>query len=167
MKSNESLKNIKMLVLDVDGIMTDCKIWLDTDGEWKRFFCIRDGVGIRALIDKGFKVAVITGSKSLDIQKRVKHLGFHYFYEGASDKTPSFEDLILKSGVSPEQMAYMGDDVFDIPLLKRVGFAATVPEAVSVVHKAVHYVTKNHGGDGAVREVCDMILEAQGLGFVG
>ncbi len=148
-----------MLVLDVDGVLTDCRVWMDSNGEWKRFFSIRDGVGIKLLHEAGYKLAIITGTKSADIQSRAKVLAFDYFYEGAMDKKPSFERLQTDSGMSPAEMAYVGDDVFDIPLLKSVGFGATVPEAVDEVIECAQYVTKRAGGNGAVREICDFILK--------
>lgn len=154
------LKNICMLVLDVDGVLTDCRIFLDTDGEWKRFFSIRDGYGILRLREAGFKVAIITGSKSLDIQERAKKLKVDFFYEGHLDKLPCLEELSKASGLSFEQMAYMGDDHFDVPVLKAVGFAATVPEAMEEVLPHVHYVAKRPGGNGAVREICEMLIAA-------
>lgn len=146
-----------MLVLDVDGILTDCRLWMDSNGQWKRMFCIRDGVGIRRLIESGYKLAVITGSQSEDIRARVKSLGIPYLYEGALDKTPAFLDLQKSSGLKASEMAYMGDDIFDIPLLQQVGFSATVPEAIDEVRNIVHYITGRAGGAGAVREVCDYI----------
>jgi 3-deoxy-D-manno-octulosonate 8-phosphate phosphatase (KDO 8-P phosphatase) len=154
-----SLRNIKMLVLDVDGVLTDCRLWMDSDGEWKRFFSIRDGVGIKRLIESGYKLAVITGSKTEDIRQRVKNLGIQYFYEGAADKIPSFIELQKKSGFKPEEMACVGDDIFDIPLIQTVAFGATVPEAVEEVIEEADYVTKRPGGNGAVREVCDLIYK--------
>jgi 3-deoxy-D-manno-octulosonate 8-phosphate phosphatase (KDO 8-P phosphatase) len=123
----KKLKPIKMLVLDVDGVLTDCRIFMDSNGEWKRFFSIRDGVGIKLLHEAGYKLAIITGTKSADIQARAKVLSIDYFYEGALDKKPSFERLQKESGISSAEMAYMGDDIFDIPLLASVGFGATVP----------------------------------------
>ncbi len=153
------LKNIKMLVLDVDGVMTDCRLWMDSNGQWKRMFCIRDGVGIRRLIEGGYKLAVITGSKTEDIRARTKNLGIPYLYEGALDKSPAFEDLQKTSGLSPSEMAYVGDDIFDIPLLQQVGFSATVPEAIEEVKGHVHYITQKAGGYGAVREICDYIFQ--------
>ncbi len=155
----KKLQKIKMLVLDVDGVMTDCRIFLDSNGEWKRFFCIRDGVGIKRLQEHGYKTAVITGSATTDIRARVKSLGIHYFYEGALDKEPSFQKLIQESGLQPDQMAYMGDDIFDIPLLKKVGFAATVPEAVDEVLECVDFVSKRGGGQGAIRELTDLVFQ--------
>lgn len=145
-----------MLVLDVDGVLTDTRIWFDGK-EWRRFYSIRDGVGIKRMMELGYKIAIITGSKAEDIRERAKSLGIHYFYEGALDKIPSFEKLIKESGISEREMAYIGDDIFDIPLIKRVGFGATVPEAVDEVIDNASYVTKRPGGMGAVREVCDYI----------
>lgn len=155
----DRLRSIKMLVLDVDGVLTDCRIWMDSNGEWRRFFSIRDGVGIKLLQERGYRIAIITGSKAEDIRTRAKNLGIDFFYEGALDKEPAFEKLKTDSGLEPAQMAYVGDDVFDLPLLKRVGFAATVPEAVDEVKETVHYVTRRPGGNGAVREVCDFISQ--------
>jgi 3-deoxy-D-manno-octulosonate 8-phosphate phosphatase (KDO 8-P phosphatase) len=153
------LKNIKMLVLDVDGILTDCKIFLDSNGEWKRFYSIRDGVGIKALLEANYKVAIITGSNAIDVRARVKMLGINYLFESALDKIPAFENLQKQSGLTPAEMAYMGDDYFDVPLLKQVQFAATVPDAMSEALEAVHYVTQRPAGNGAVREVCDYLLK--------
>lgn len=155
----QRLKNIKLLILDVDGVMTDTRIWLDTNGQWRRFYSIRDGVGIVRLIEAGYKLAVITGSVAEDIQVRVKKLGIHYFYEGALEKETAFADLKAKTKLSPDEMAFIGDDIFDIPLLKEVGFSATVPEAVEEVKDVVEYVTVRAGGMGAVREVSDMIYK--------
>lgn len=152
------LKTIKMLVLDVDGVMTDTRVWFDGT-EWRRFFSIRDGVGIKRLIETGYKLAVITGSKSEDIRARVKSLGIHYFYEGALDKAPAFERLQTESQLSVDEMAYVGDDIFDIPMIESVRFGATVPEAVDEVLEVADYVTQRRGGMGAVREVCDLIYK--------
>ncbi len=148
-----------MLVLDVDGILTDCKITLDSNGEWKRFYSVRDGVGIKALIENNYKVAVITGANAIDVRSRVKTLGIHYLYEGSTDKMPAFVDLQKKSGLSPNEMAYMGDDHFDLPLLNEVKFSATVPDAMDEVTSSVQYITKRPAGNGAVREICDYILK--------
>ena len=155
----QKLKTVKMLVLDVDGVLTDCRLWMDSNGEWKRIYSVRDGVGIKALAEAGYKLAIITGAQATDVRARAKMLGFHYFYEGAADKWPSFEKLQKESGLHPSEMAYVGDDVFDIPLLKAVSFSATVPEAVDEVLQTVGYVTKRTGGNGAVREICDFILK--------
>lgn len=147
-----------MLVLDVDGVLTDTRLWFDGK-EWRRFFSIRDGVGIKRLIESGYQIAVITGSRAEDIRARVKSLGIQFFYEGALDKGPSFLQLQKESGISPDQMAYVGDDIFDIPMLQEVAFGATVPEAVEEVIEIAEYVTRRPGGCGAVREVCDYIYK--------
>lgn len=158
MASLSKLKNIKLLILDVDGVLTDTRIFLDSDGEWKRFFSIRDGVGIKELQKRGYKTAVITGSQSKDITERVKSLGITYFYEGYLDKEPAFKKLINESKLDATEMAYIGDDIYDIPLLKQVGYSATVPEAVEEVKAIVDYITQRPGGLGAAREVCDRII---------
>lgn len=155
----QKLLKIKMLALDVDGILTDCRIWYDGQGQWRRFFSIRDGAGIKRLIDHGYQLAIITGSQSEDIRERAKSLKIHYFFEGALDKVPSFQKLIEQSKLKPEEIAYMGDDYFDIPLLKDVGFSATAPEAMPEVIDVVDYVCQRPGGNGAVREVCDLIFQ--------
>ncbi len=152
------LKNIKMLVLDVDGVLTDTRMWFD-GAEWRRFFSVRDGVGIKRLIESGYKLAIITGSKAEDIRVRAKSLGIHYFFEGALDKEPAFAQLQKDSGIQTSEMAYVGDDIFDIPLLQAVAFGATVPEAVDEVLEIADYVTRRPGGCGAVREVCDYIYK--------
>lgn len=147
-----------MLVMDVDGVLTDTRIWFDGK-EWRRFFSIRDGVGIKLLAEHGYRLAIITGSRAEDIRERAKSLGVHHFYEGALDKIPAFEKLVQESQISPDEMAYIGDDIFDLPLIDKVGIGITVPEAVPEVLEKVKNVTKAPGGMGAVREVCDLILK--------
>lgn len=153
----DRLRSVRMLVLDVDGVLTDGRIWMDSNGEWRRFFSIRDGMGIKLLRERGYRVAFITASKSADIRQRAKNLGIDFFYEDAHDKSPAFGELQKSSGLKASEMAYVGDDLPDVPILKSVAFAATVPAAVDEVKEAVHYVTHRPGGDGAVREICDFI----------
>lgn len=153
------LRKIRMLVLDVDGVLTDCRTYLGDDGEWKRFFSIRDGYGIKMLVDSGYKVGIITGTVAKDIQERKKALHIHYFYEGKLDKLPSFQQMLKDAQLEADQVAYMGDDLFDLPVLKAAGFSATVPDAMEEVLPLVHYTTKRPAGNGAVREVCDLILK--------
>lgn len=155
----KKMENIKLLIMDVDGVLTDTRIFLDSDGEWKRFFSIRDGVGIKELQKRGFKTAVITGSKSKDISQRMQNLGIDFFYDGYADKEPAFQKLLKDSGFLGEEMAYIGDDIYDIPLFKKVAFAVTVPEAVESVFADVDYVTRRSGGLGAVRELCDLLMK--------
>jgi len=151
------LMHIKMLLLDVDGVLTDCRVFLDSNGEWRRLFSIRDGYGIKMLLDLGYKVGIITASKSKDISERAKALGLTYFFEGSLDKIPAFEFAMKDAGLLPHEVAYMGDDLFDIPILRKVGFAATVSDAIEDVREIVHYLAKRPAGNGAVREVCDLI----------
>jgi 3-deoxy-D-manno-octulosonate 8-phosphate phosphatase (KDO 8-P phosphatase) len=153
------LKSVKMLILDVDGVMTDCRVFLDSVGEWRRHYSIRDGYGIKRLMDAGYKTAIITGSKAKDIEERAKVLGIHHFYQGNLDKYPAFQKLLAETGLKPEECAFVGDDLFDIPILEKVSFAATVPEAMEEVIEISDYVTKRPGGNGAVREVCEIILK--------
>jgi 3-deoxy-D-manno-octulosonate 8-phosphate phosphatase (KDO 8-P phosphatase) len=153
------IKPIKLLALDVDGVLTDCRVFLDESGEWRRFFSIRDGYGLKRLMDFGYQTALITASKAKDISERARALGVNYLFDGNLDKVPAFEELMKKTGFSEKEIAYMGDDLFDIPLLKRVGFAATVPDAMEDVKESVHYVAKRPGGNGAVREICDLIVK--------
>lgn len=159
MEQIEKLRKIKLLILDVDGVLTDTRIFMDSNGEWKRFFSIRDGVGIKELHKCGYQTAVITGSKSKDITERVKMLGISYFYDGFLDKNPAFKQLQEQSHIATSEMAYIGDDIYDLPLLKSVGYSATVPEAVEEVKSSVDYITKRAGGLGAAREICDQIIK--------
>ena len=122
-------------------------------------FSIRDGYGIVLMKESGYRLGVMTGSKSKDIQERVRVLGIHYFHEGSTNKIPAFENILKESGLRPDQIAYMGDDDFDIPVLREVGFAATVPDAMDKVLENVHYVSVRPGGNGAVREICELILK--------
>jgi 3-deoxy-D-manno-octulosonate 8-phosphate phosphatase (KDO 8-P phosphatase) len=160
---DKRLRKIKMLIMDVDGVLTDCRVFMDSEGKWRRFFSIRDGYGIQRLIEGGYKTGVITGSQSEDIQSRVKALKIHYFSEGSMDKLPAFNNILQETGLQLEEIAYIGDDLFDIPILEQVGFAATVSDAMEPVLKVAHYVCKRPAGNGAVREVCEMILDSGSL----
>ena len=152
------LKKIQLIALDVDGILTNCQITLDSVGEWRRSFCLRDGYGLKMLTDAGYQTALITASKAKDIQERAKVLQINHFHSGNLDKYSELQKLMSTTGLKAEQIAYMGDDLFDIPALRFVGFAATVPNTIDEMAGYVHYVTKFPGGNGAVREVCDLIL---------
>ena len=154
----KKLSKIKMLIMDVDGILTDCRIFLEGEDQWRRQFSIRDGYGISRLIDSGYQTGIITGSKAIDIEKRVNVLKIPHFYQGSLDKIPAFEKILEVTGLVPDEVAYMGDDLFDMPVLKKVGFAATVSDAMEDVIEIVDYIAQRPAGNGAVREVCDLIF---------
>ncbi len=158
------LKKIKILILDVDGVMTDGKVfWLEGHG-WTRSFHVKDGYGLKVLMKAGIQVAVISGGDSKDVKTRMEFLKIPYVFLGDEDKLKALEKIMQATGFNADQMAFMGDDLFDIPVLERVGFSATVPHAVDEVKSRSHYVTESPGGGGAVREVSDAIRRAQGLG---
>lgn len=158
----EKLKGIKMLILDVDGVMTDGGIIMDSQGNELKKFNVRDGHGLKLIQRYGIKVAILTGRKSKVVEYRAKDLDIKDVYQKVFNKKEVFEKILVKHKLSANEVAYMGDDIIDIPVLKRVGFSAAVADAVDVVKKSVDYVAKNNGGNGAVREICEMILEAQG-----
>ncbi len=159
---DRSLRKIRILILDVDGVLTDGKIfWIQGQG-WVRSFHVHDGYGIRLLKRAGIQIALFSGSKSLDIEERVKALGIPHSYLGSENKLASLDALVRETGIQLSEVAYMGDDLFDIPVLKQVGVAFSVPHALAEVKKSVHYVTRLQGGSGAVREIADLILKAQG-----
>lgn len=164
MKKNikEKLSKIKMLILDVDGVMTDGSIMMDDEGRELKSFNVLDGHGLKILQRYGIKVAILTGRRSKVVEYRAKDLGIEDVYQGALNKKEVFEKILLKNKLSADEVAFLGDDIVDIPVLKRVGFSAAVADAVDVVKKSVNYVTKKVGGHGAVREICEMILQAQG-----
>lgn len=158
----KKIKFIKLLILDVDGVMTDGRIIYDDDGKETKVFDVKDGHGIKLLMRAGINVAIITARESKVVLHRAKNLGIEAVYQKAMDKVAAFEDIAKKKQLPPDEVAYMGDDLVDIPLLRRVGFAIAVKDAVEDVKKHVHYVTIRNGGCGAVREVCELILKTQG-----
>src|SRR3954470_10240268 len=160
----DRLKKIKLLILDVDGVMTDGRIfWLEGHG-WTRNFHIKDGYGLKVLMKAGIQVAIISGGDSKDVRIRMEFLKIPHVFLGDEEKTKALDKIQSATGLPYEQMAFMGDDLFDIPVIEKVGFSATVPHAVDPVKARVHYVTETPGGWGAVREVADAIRKAQGLG---
>jgi len=154
----KKLKKIRILVLDVDGVLTDGRVYWLKDQGWNRFFHIKDGYGIRLLKEAGIEVGVISGSDSADIRARVELLKIKYAYLGDLNKLDALHAIAKETGFAYDEMAYMGDDLFDLPVLERVGFSATVPNAIQLVKDKVDYVTETEGGWGAVREVADALL---------
>jgi 3-deoxy-D-manno-octulosonate 8-phosphate phosphatase (KDO 8-P phosphatase) len=158
----EKLKGIKLLILDVDGVMTDGRIIMDNEGKEIKNFNVRDGHGLKLLQRYGVKVAILTGRLSKVVEHRAKDLDIKDVYQKVFNKKDVFEKIIKNHKISPDEAAFIGDDIIDIPVLKRVGFSVAVADAVDVVKKSVDYITNNKGGYGAVREICEMILKAQG-----
>ena len=156
------LKKIKMLILDVDGVMTDGSIIMDSEGREMKNFNVRDGHGLVMLQRYGIQVAILTGRTSAVVDHRTRDLKITEVYQGALDKKEVFARILKKNKLKPEAIAYVGDDIVDIPVLKRAGFSAAVADALALVKKSVDYVTVNRGGQGAVREICEMLLLAQG-----
>ncbi len=154
---------IRLLLLDVDGVLTDGSIFLSYDGKESKGFNTQDGFGLRLLREAGIDSGVITARRSEAVAKRAQDLKMRYVFQGVDNKLTAFKDILDQSGYKPFEIAYMGDDWLDLVLLTRVGFAAAPANAVSEVRDIVHFIAKKQGGFGAVREVCDVLLEAKGL----
>ncbi len=159
---HDKLKNIKLLLLDVDGVMTDGGIIYDASGLETKRFNVKDGHGIKMLQRHGVEVGIITGRTSIVVDNRARELGITVVYQGALKKIDSYLDVKLKTGLNDSEIAYMGDDVIDVPVLRRVGFSAAPLDALSEVRGVVDYVSPYCGGYGAVRDLCDHILKARG-----
>jgi len=156
-------KGLKLLLLDVDGVLTDGTITYTHEGTEIKSFHTRDGFGIRLLLESGVEVGLITARESEAVKRRVQDLGLKHVFQKTKNKLEVFDQLLKEFGLEPTEVGYMGDDWLDLPLLVRVGFAATVADAVPEVLQIAHYVTRRKGGQGAVREVCELILEAKGV----
>jgi len=158
----KKIRKVKLLILDVDGVMTDGRIIIDDAGLESKQFDVRDGHGLKMLMRCGIDVALLTGRRSRVVECRAADLGIAEVHQGALNKAEVFFEILKHRGLIPEETAYVGDDVVDIPLLRRTGFSVTVADAVPEVRQIVDYVTPQAGGRGAGREVCEMILKAQG-----
>lgn len=158
----EKIKSIRVLILDVDGVMTDGGIIFDHQGNEAKRFDVRDGHGIKMLMRTGIEVIILTGRTSQAVAHRALDLGISQVYQGVWDKLAVFEQIIKEKDILPAAVAYVGDDVVDVPVLKRVGFAATVADASDYAKDCVDYITERDGGRGAVREICELIIKARG-----
>jgi 3-deoxy-D-manno-octulosonate 8-phosphate phosphatase (KDO 8-P phosphatase) len=156
------LKKIRLLLLDVDGVMTDGRIIFDSNGVESKFFNVKDGHGIKMLQRAGIEVGIISGRESKVVANRATELGINLVFQKATDKLSPYLRILADTGFSDDEAAFIGDDLIDIPVLKRVGFAAAPSDAVAEVLPFAHFVTRNPGGFGAVREISDMLLKAQG-----
>lgn len=159
----EISKKIKLLVLDVDGVLTTGDLWFTDKGEEIKSFHVHDGIGIKALLRSGIDVAIISGRKTDAVSKRMAELGIKYVYQGIVDKMPILAQLIEKLDINYDQVAYVGDDLPDLLPLMQVGLGVAVNNATPKVLQCAKLITKVCGGKGAVREVCDLLLESQEL----
>jgi 3-deoxy-D-manno-octulosonate 8-phosphate phosphatase (KDO 8-P phosphatase) len=155
-------KKIKLVVFDVDGVLTDGRIIIGDDGQEYKAFHSRDGHGMKLLQYTGVEIAIITGRTSKTVEHRMNGLGITHVYQGKRVKLPVFESLIDELGLSPEECAYVGDDWVDLAIMQRVGLAVAVQDADALVKKHAHWTTPSCGGHGAAREVCELIMEGQG-----
>lgn len=158
----DKIMAVKLVVFDVDGVLTDGRIIFSNSGEETKLFDVKDGHGIKILMRMGIDVAIITARESEVVRRRARDLGITHVFQGIKDKKMSLEALVKASGVSPGEMAYMGDDIIDLPVLKRVAFSAAVADAVAEVLERVDFVAQKPGGRGAARELAELILKVQG-----
>ncbi|TVR63592.1 MAG: 3-deoxy-manno-octulosonate-8-phosphatase KdsC [Candidatus Competibacteraceae bacterium] len=153
---------IELVILDVDGVLTDGRLYLGNDGNEYKAFHIRDGHGIKMLLAAGVEIAIISGRHAASVERRMADLGIRYAYLGVEDKLSAFDSLLVRLGLLAEQVAYVGDDLIDLPVMTRVGLAIAVRDADPFVKQHAHWQTPSPGGRGAVREVCELLLEARG-----
>jgi 3-deoxy-D-manno-octulosonate 8-phosphate phosphatase (KDO 8-P phosphatase) len=155
-------KVIKVVIFDVDGVMTDGGLTIGDDGQEYKTFNSQDGLGMKLLKASGVQMAIITGRTSKVVTQRAESTGVAHFYQGVEDKLEAFNDLISQLKIAPEHAAFMGDDVVDMPAMLRCGLSISVPAAPESVKQRADYITQKQGGHGAVREVCELIMRAQG-----
>ncbi len=161
MDINERIKKIKLLIMDVDGVLTDGKFYYGNYGDELKAFDIHDGFGLTLLNRAGIKTVIITAGNSRVVTRRAKHLHVTKVYQKAFKKIEAYEKVLKKFGVSDEKICYIGDDLIDLPILRRVGFSVCVPNAREELKTVVHYITTRRGGEGAVREVVELLLKTQ------
>ena len=163
MKIEDRARAVRLAIFDVDGVLTDGSLFWGPRGEALKVFNILDGHGIKMLHDAGIVTAIISGRKSSAVAHRARELKIAHVIQGTgNDKVPAFERLVSRVKVDEESCSFMGDDIQDLGVMKRCGLAVAVANAVDPVKEAAHYVTRAHGGRGAVREFCDLVLRAQG-----
>jgi 3-deoxy-D-manno-octulosonate 8-phosphate phosphatase (KDO 8-P phosphatase) len=155
-------KKIKLLAMDVDGVLTDGGIILDNEGNETKIFHVRDGHGIKMLQNAGVIVSFITGRSSKAVSRRAEELGVTDLFQGSNSKLTAYMQLLEKYGLTDSQVAYIGDDIIDIPILRKVGLPVVVADATGEARKHALMITKNRGGNGAVREVTDLLVRATG-----
>jgi len=158
----DKARSIRLVIFDVDGVLTDGGLVIDTEGREHKVFHSRDGHGMKMLQQSGVEIGIISGRDTPAVTHRMAGLGIRHVYQGQQDKLPAFRELIGRLGLVPAQVAYVGDDVVDLPLLRRVGLAVAVQDAHEMVRRHAHWVTACGGGRGAARDVCELIMDAQG-----
>lgn len=158
----EKLESIKLLILDVDGVMTDGRIIWDANGVESKFFNVKDGHGIKLVQRAGIQVGIISGRNSQVVDLRAKELGIELVYQGSLQKLESYADMLKRTALADHQVAYMGDDVIDIPVMRKVAFAAAPADALEIVKSNADFISCHNGGMGAVRELCDLLLQGCG-----
>lgn len=154
---------IRMMIFDVDGVLTDGRVIYTDEGSEIKEFDVQDGHGIKMLQRAGIEVALISGRACRAVEHRARGLGISRLYQGFKVKTEPYERLLADTGLKESQTGFMGDDLIDIPIMRRAGFSVAVPNAVPHIFPYAHYITRATGGHGAAREVCEMILQVQGL----
>ena len=159
---SERASAIRAVIFDVDGVLTDGSLYLGDDGQEYKAFNSRDGHGMVMLAHGGVILAIITGRSSEVVRIRMESLGIEHVLQGRREKLPAYEELKQQLGVDDHQVAYVGDDVVDLPVMRRVGLAVAVADAHPLVLEHAHWRTRSPGGRGAAREVCELILRAQG-----
>ncbi|WXL26701.1 HAD family hydrolase [Ectopseudomonas mendocina] len=155
-------KEIKLAVFDVDGVLTDGKLYFLVDGSEFKTFNTLDGHGIKMLIKSGVRTAIITGRTTAVVERRAKNLGIQHLYQGREDKLVVLDELLSELGLDYSQVAYLGDDLPDLPAIRRVGLGMAVANADAFVREHAHGITQARGGEGAAREFCELIMRAQG-----
>jgi 3-deoxy-D-manno-octulosonate 8-phosphate phosphatase (KDO 8-P phosphatase) len=154
--------NIRLVIFDVDGVLTDGGLFIGDDGQEYKQFSSKDGHGMVMLQESGVGIAIITGRTSEVVRIRMASLGIQHVYQGKREKLPAYDELKARTGLDDAQIAYVGDDVVDLPVMVRVGLAITVQDGHPLAKQHAHWVTSSGGGRGAAREVCELIMDAQG-----
>ena len=153
---------IELVIFDVDGVLTDGRLYLGNDGNEYKAFHIRDGHGIKMLLETGVDVAIISGRHAASVERRMMDLGIRHVALGVQDKLAAFNSLLARLDLTADQVAFVGDDLIDLPVMSRVGLAIAVQDADPFVKQHTHWQTPSPGGRGAAREVCELLLEARG-----
>ncbi len=155
-------QRIRLILMDCDGVLTDGRIILLPDGEDIKFFFSQDGQGVKLAAQAGLRTGIITTRQSRVLARRVKEMHAHHLYQNAEDKLQAYEDVLQRENLTDDEVAYIGDDLPDLPVMRRVGLAIAVANAVREVKEAAHWITKRPGGRGGVRDAVELILKAQG-----